>query len=325
MALVRCARHNIPYNDENPRGCPACARERVGGDPTTEAIRELARASQVMRAPPDSAVKGESGPARTTKAPPEPSVGPITTQPRTPEVAEGPLGRLLRLAIERRVLAGGAIVIVAVLLYLAVTAGPTFVEGAYPPRYSGTVHALPVDPGQPVEVVFTILGPRTPRAHPEEPSLAQYVYGTNLTIDGRNGVTYQITVGVPNWSWSGLTVGMSQRNAEGALALLGVPRTVEEPEMVQPQVVSRYAVYPSLERRPRRVLRAEVRPPNGCMDVEVVLAPRAIGELVVGDRRYAVIGPEGAPLEWVSIEVRAINRAASGPAGPAVCTRPGSL
>ena len=30
MPLVRCPTHKIPYNDENPRGCPACAREKEG-------------------------------------------------------------------------------------------------------------------------------------------------------------------------------------------------------------------------------------------------------------------------------------------------------
>jgi hypothetical protein len=51
MALVRCQIHDIPYNDENPRGCPACAREKQGEDLDAQAIQELARVSRGIRRP----------------------------------------------------------------------------------------------------------------------------------------------------------------------------------------------------------------------------------------------------------------------------------
>src|SRR5262249_58433835 len=48
MALVRCPIHKIPYNDENPRGCPACALEKEGGG-EAQVMQELARAVQGPR------------------------------------------------------------------------------------------------------------------------------------------------------------------------------------------------------------------------------------------------------------------------------------
>jgi len=32
MALIRCPKHGVPFNDDNPRGCPACALEKEGGE-----------------------------------------------------------------------------------------------------------------------------------------------------------------------------------------------------------------------------------------------------------------------------------------------------
>ena len=52
MALVRCEKHSIPYNDSNPRGCPACAREEKGDDQATM-MAELARASRRVEAIPE--------------------------------------------------------------------------------------------------------------------------------------------------------------------------------------------------------------------------------------------------------------------------------
>lgn len=320
MPLVRCSKHNIPYNDENPRGCPACALEREGGRPDIAAIRELARASQIMRrpstaVPPDAAAASrEPHPSLTV-----PPMAPVTPPPRRPVVEEGILPRVVRTLNQHRAIGASAVVIVGAALYVALTSGPEFVEAWDPPVYTGEVHALPVEPGQPIEVLFAILGPRAPAPHPESSRLARYSYGASLFVDALNGVIYHISIGVPNWSWRGLTVGLPQRRVEGELALLGAAQLVEAPDAVQPRTVRGYAAYPSLEARPRRTLQVAVRPPNGCLDVEVDLMPRASGELLTRERRYAVIGRQGAPLEWVSTAVRIVDRAVSGPAGPAAC------
>jgi len=50
MALVRCSKHHIPYNPDNPRGCPACAREKEGSD-SASVMQELARASRSIAKP----------------------------------------------------------------------------------------------------------------------------------------------------------------------------------------------------------------------------------------------------------------------------------
>ena len=47
MPVVRCPVHDVPYNDENPRGCPACWQDKVGKDPAG-LMKELARASQAI-------------------------------------------------------------------------------------------------------------------------------------------------------------------------------------------------------------------------------------------------------------------------------------
>lgn len=318
MAVVRCPIHDIPYNDSNPRGCPACAHERKGSDPTAEAIRELARASSTVKRPEgDPLVQASAGrPSRASVA------APITPPPRAPTVEETRLRRALRWADRQRVLTAGSVVILVSLTYLALTAGPDFVPGADPPHHVGDVHALPVEPGQPVDLVFTVLGPRAPQEHPEHPSLARYAYGSRLMVDGLNGNIYQITIGIPNWTWRGLTVGLSPRHLEGMLALLGQAQTIEEPEAITPRRLGRWAVYPSLEARPRRVLLVEVRPPNGCFDVFVELRPRAVGIVESRERRFAAVGEAEASLEWVSTEVRVVNRMPSGPAGPSVCPTP---
>ena len=72
-------------------------------------------------------------------------------------------------------------------------------------------------------------------------------------------------------------------------------------------------MYPSLDERPVRTLRAEVRPPNGCLDVLVDLQPRAIGVLLDGDDRYAVVGRGEPTLDWVVTRIRVVSRAIRGP------------
>jgi hypothetical protein len=71
-------------------------------------------------------------------------------------------------------------------------------------------------------------------------------------------------------------------------------------------------VYSSLDARPRRTLLVEVRPPNGCYEVQVVLRPQVVGVLLKDSNRYAVIGERDALPEWVSTEVRITSRAEIG-------------
>ncbi|MGD2136037.1 MAG: hypothetical protein PVF27_07755, partial [Gemmatimonadales bacterium] len=261
MALVRCPKHKIPYNDENPRGCPACAREKEGGG-EADLMRELARMSRAVQAPPDIA---EPPPGRAPPAPgAPPTARPVTEPPRRPVTEESALQRLAKRAKERKWLSGGVTLIAILLVGLVVASGPDFVAEPHPVRVpDDQLRPLPIDPGVPIENVFALLGPQAPQSAPESRRLARYAYGTDLTIDALNGVVYAITYSVPNRRWRGLQVGVPQRLVEGALALLGIPQ-VSEPTGSQLRRVGKYAVYPSLEQRPARTLRTEVRPPNGC-------------------------------------------------------------
>lgn len=316
MALVRCSIHDIPYNDENPRGCPACYRKKQGEDEKAQAIQELARVSRAIRR--QSGVDTPSPPAPTTA--PAPPTRPVTTPPRRPAATEGTFSRLWRRAGERRVLTLGGVVGAALLIFLWSTAGPRFVEGWNPARVVPEIRPIAIEPAQPVDVVFSVLGPRAPHAHPSVPRLARYSYGTDLFVDALNGLLSQITIEVGNRSWRGLRVGLSEREAQGTLALLGSPREIGAPEAPEPQVIAGYAVYDSMEARPRRILKAEVRPPNGCFDAILDLQPQAVGVLITDENRYAVIGPENAHLEWVVTRVRVVSRAMQSPEGePAVC------
>ena len=101
-----------------------------------------------------------------------------------------------------------------------------------------------------------------------------------------------------------ITVGDPELTVRGAMAMLGSVQEETPAPPPPPQSVSGYEVYPSLEQRPRRTLRVEVRPPNGCYDVEVDLRPQVAGLLLDGSNRYAVIGKGDVTLEWVSTEAR---------------------
>src|SRR5882672_6653427 len=74
MPLVRCPIHNIPYNSDNPRGCPACAREKEGAN--VGVMEELARASRATRGVPEPLL-----PPPTTPHP-EPPVAPTRRSAR---------------------------------------------------------------------------------------------------------------------------------------------------------------------------------------------------------------------------------------------------
>jgi len=323
MALVRCPKHKIPYNDANPRGCPACARESQGGG-EADLMRELARMSRAVQQAPEDV---ESAPAERPPSRPSrvTSRGPVTEQPRRPAAEQSTIARLWYRARERRWLSGSMVLIVILGAMLAVSSGPKFVEQPHPPPITESrLRPLPIDPGQSIRNAFAVLGTQPPQTAPESRRLARYTYGSELTIDALNGVIYAITYGVSNRTWRGLRVGVTEREASGALALLGIPEA-SQPTGPRPRTVSGYAVYPSLDERPVRVLRTEVRPPNGCFDVEIELRPRVVGLLIGGGHRYAVVGQGDPSIEWYSTQVRVINRAVSGPFSegrPACSTMP---
>ena len=314
MTLVRCPKHDIPFNDENPRGCPACAQEKEGRD-SSSIMRELARASQSGR---------RSSGMQTAKvleqAAEQLAAGfpPMTAPPQAPVAAPSALDRVRSLARQRPAVAAGISLTVLVLVVLVARSGPDFVEQPDPPAALGEARPLAVEPGAAMPLVFAILGVQPPRPHPEAPSLERYVYGSDITVDALNGAVYAIALRVPSLAWRGLRVGMPQRNAEGALALLGPPQEVAA-ATPPADTIAGYVVYPSLEGRPLRTLRAQVRPPNGCLDVVVDLRPRAAGLVVSGERRYAAIGPPAVLPEWVVTSITIINRALGGPLGEAAC------
>jgi hypothetical protein len=218
--------------------------------------------------------------------------------------------------LQRRFLAvaGGSVTVLAVVLLMM--SGPRFIEALSPvPVDDDAVRPLPLNPNVSVRVAFGTLGSKPPKPNPDAQRLTRYSYGADLAVDGINGVVYAITVRVPNRSWRGLRPGMDQRTAEGTLALLG---TAEEAELTNPtsRVIGGFVVFPSLDSRPRRTLRTEIRPPNGCFDVLVDLRPQSIGLVQDGDQRYAAVARDGDPFIWVVTQVRIVSRSMSGPYAP---------
>jgi len=228
--------------------------------------------------------------------------------------------QLLELLRHRRNLSIGGAAIALLIVVLVITAGPRFTDAPSPATHAGVVRPLPIFPNYPVTSLFSALGPQPPQPNPTAGSLERYSYGTDLAIDAENGVVYAITMTVPNRTWRGLRVGMSETNAQGALAMLGAPRETQAPPGVAPDTVSGFVVYRSLAVRPRRALLAEVRPPNNCFDVLLDLQPRAIGVLTQGARRWAVVSRVGGPIDWVVTRIRVVSRSMPGPyAGEVVC------
>lgn len=313
MALVRCPIHDIPFNDDNPRGCPACAREKEGTGDQGNIMKELARASQMIRRP-GPAPGGGSGTHPLLE-----EIEMVTPQPRVPPAEFTWLDRALTFVKQRPIHAIGIPLVVILLGRLLFRSGPEFVERPHPPAATEEALPLPIEPGQAVSTVFAVLGTQPPRAHPEFPVLERYAYGTDLAIDALNGVVYSIVLGVPSRSWRGLRVGMPQQHAEGALALLGTPQSARQPTQPRADTIAGYVVYPSLEARPRQSLKAEVRPPNGCFDAIVDIQPRAVGIVIQSEREFAAIGPPRTPFDWVATRVTVVNRQVAGPRGAAAC------
>ncbi|HWP39042.1 MAG TPA: hypothetical protein VNL18_15955 [Gemmatimonadales bacterium] len=315
MPLVRCDKHGIPYNSDNPRGCPACAQEKEGGD-RAQIMRELARASQAGR-------RSSAQTVRALEEAAEQLAGrmaePVTTQPRAPVAEPAWLDRLRDFARRQPVQAVGIPLIVVLLLAIVFRSGPSFVAQPSPPPVEAEARPLAIEPGTAISTVFTVLGVQPPRAHPEARTLERYQYGTDLTVDALNGAVYALTLDVPSMSWRGLRVGTPERTAEGTLALLGIATEPAPPTAPRADTIGGYVVYPSLDGRPLRRLRVEVRPPNGCFDVLVDIRPRAVGFVQRGERSYAAVGPTKALPERVVTRVMVVNRAVAGPFGESVC------
>ncbi|UCG87076.1 MAG: hypothetical protein JSW71_00580 [Gemmatimonadota bacterium] len=179
---------------------------------------------------------------------------------------------------------------------------------------------LPLVPNTPISVAFSALGTTPPKQNPDDSRLFRYTYGSDLAVDAASGYIYAITLRIANRSWRGLRVGMNERRAAGELALLGTPEEVTAGTQNQGQVQAGYLVFSSLEERPRRRLRAEVRPPNGCFDVVVDLQPQAIGTISAGGQRHVAVAREGSSPTWVVTQIRIVSRSRSGPyAGNPAC------
>jgi hypothetical protein len=205
-------------------------------------------------------------------------------------------------------------------MILVLRARPRFTPADSPARFGGVVRPFPVLPNDPIAVVFSALGPQPSQPNPTSRTLERYSYGTDLYVDGLNGLVYAVTLAVPNRSWRGLRVGTNRLNAEGALAMLGTPKEGEPSTASLPDTVSGFVVYRSLELRPRRELIAEVRPPNNCFDVLIDLQPRAIGILTRGKDKWIVVSRVGGPREMVVTRIRVVSRSLPGPyAAEPVC------
>ena len=321
MPVVRCPKHNVPYNNENPRGCPACWQEKVGGNPAN-LMRELARASQaiphveILPPPPEE----ELPPVERLRTGAWP--GPVTQQPRVP-VREPTRLERIGAFLGTHMLAVIATVLLAIGAALTwYVTRPTFAPALYPPALSGDALPFPVMPNTPIIGTFALLGSRTPAVNPDGPTLARYDFGQGTLVDVHNGMVYAVTLTSPERSWEGNRVGVEETRARGGLALLG-PVTDEAPQASAAFPFGGYLVYRRLADLPRRRLIAAVRPPNGCYDVQIELAPQIIGTASRGDETLLAVAPRGGTATWVVHQVRVVSRAIAGPyASPPVCEWP---
>jgi hypothetical protein len=318
MAVVRCPKHDVPYNDQNPRGCPACWQEKIGEDPSA-LMRELARASRdiprVEILPPPSEDELPALDRLSSSAWPPP----VTQPPRAPTPEPTRLEKFGKFVRKHLPAIIGTVVIVVASTLLWLASRPTFERALIPAPAAGDALPFPVNPNTPIIGAFAMFGPQTALVHPTHPALARYDFGLGATVDVLNGVVYAITLSTPARSWQGNRVGVDERRARGGLALLG-PVTDSEPAAAAPFPFGGYLTYGSLAALPRHVLTAEVRPPNGCYDVQVTLSPQVIGTASRGEASFVAVARRGGTPAWVVHQVRVVSRALPGPyAGPPVC------
>ncbi len=308
MAVVRCPKHELPYNEDNPRGCPACAAEESGighgsasaawtRSGTTDQPAELEGFGHT------GAGAGSDSLVRSIE---------VRLNATTDRLAEPfrRMGRWIKGQAKARpwwatlaVMAG----IIFVIVMIRRLGAPDFVAQPDPPAASGEVLPLAVEPGTQLAVMFSILGTRAPRPHPTQANLERYVYSLDLMVDAMNGEVYALTLRTPDRSWRGLRVGMPSAEGEGALSMLGrfTSRTQSRGE---PQIKDGYQIFSSRTILPVRRVTAEMRPPNGCLDVRVEFRPAITGVLIDGGLRTPVVAMEAEELNWVLTQTYVVSR-----------------
>lgn len=308
MAVVRCPKHELPYNEDNPRGCPACAAEEDG-----ETHRS---GSAVWKRPgSDDEPSGREGPGSPGAGVDSDSiVRSIESQLNaatyrfTYPVRR--MGRWIKAQAKARPGWATLVALVGVIFLIVLIGrigGPEFVPQPIPQAATGEVLPLAVEPGQPLDVMFSILGTRVPRPHPTESRLERYVYTLDLMVDALNGAVYALRLRTPDRSWRGLQVGMPMPEAEGALTMLGRFSSRDDGQG-EPQIKDGYQIYPSQVTVPVSTITAEMRPPNGCLDVTVEFRPAISGVLVDGGLRSPVVGRGGDAVNWVAMEIYVQDR-----------------
>lgn len=307
MAVVRCPKHELPYNEDNPRGCPACAAEEAGESYTSASAAWSQRG--VEAEPSRRADAGATGPGSDSLVRSiEDQLNVATDRLFDPFRRAG---EWLKDQAKARPAIASLVVLVGVLALVTAVrrmGGPEFVEQPIPRPANGDVRPLAVVPGQPLDVMFSILGITTPRPHPTESRMERYVYTLDLIVDALNGQVHSLTIRTPDRSWRGLRVGMPAADGEGALSLLG-RFTSRDDGRGEPDVKDGYLIFPSRVTIPVTTITAEMRPPNGCLDVTVEFQPAIWGELVDGGLRSPVVGMAGDELGWVVTQIHVVTRA----------------
>ncbi len=307
MALVRCPKHNIPYNDANPRGCPACWQEKQG-DEGASAIQELARAS---RGVPSMELPDTSTPPAVREGTGD-LPAPVTAPPRVPTPEPTALEKLVRFAKNNWTAVGGVVGIAIVIVLIYVITKPTFRERFDPPLLTSDAFPFPVAVDAPIDAAFAIFGTIAPSVNPDSPSLARYRFEPGVFVDALNSAVYAITLTSTERVWNGNRVGLTEQLARGRLALLG-DIADESTRAANPFPVGPWLVFTDGAARSARVLTARVRPPNGCFDVQIQLSPRIIGEVTRDEERFVAVARQGGTPEWVVVQVRVVSRALDGP------------
>lgn len=280
-------------------------------------MEELARASRgVPRVEllPPATDDGSQRPITTDDWP-----APVTTPPRIPTRDPTRLERLWGFVKRHRSAVAGGMAVAITLTLVYIITRPTFAEAYDPPLLSNEARPFPVQPDAVIEAVFAIFGPVGPSVNPDRSSLARYDFGAGTTVDAFNSAVYAITLTTVDRSWQGNRVGLAEQQSRGRLALLGEVRDSAGP-VPSPFPIGAYLAYSSAADRPRRRLVTAVRPPNGCFDVQVDLAPRVIGRVDRDEDSFVAVARRGDAMEWVSVRVRVVNRSLAGPyAGPPAC------
>ena len=118
-----------------------------------------------------------------------------------------------------------------------------------------------------------------------------------------NGAVHTIRYGLTNRAWQGLRVGIGETPIQGSLATIAPPRQTDQTPGGASTVRSGYVTYSREADLPSRTYTSEVRPPNGCYDVQAITRPRIIGYVVDGEERFPAVAREGNAASWVAAEI----------------------